>query len=174
MPLYLRRAAISDLALLQQVGADSYLPYYPHVWHPGGMEWYIDYCFGDAPLSAELHDPAIEYYLPTTENDDIAGLLKLRPDCPVPDGSCDNAFYLEKIYLLPDFFGQGYGQQLIEMVVERAIALGRETVWLQVMHNPGPISAYAKAGFRITGPTHFGHDLLKEEERDGWVMERKL
>lgn len=170
----LRRAGLADIPILQQVGADSYRPYYEHVWHPGGMEWYIDYCFNNERLTQEINSPNIEYYLPATPEGDVVGLLKLLPSEPIPDGSCDNAFFLEKIYLLPEFFGKGYGRQLIEMVAEMATALGREALWLQVMHNPGPISAYAHAGFKITGPTYFGHELLKEVERDGWVMVRWL
>lgn len=170
----LRRAGLADIPMLQQVGGDSYRPYYEHVWYPGGMEWYVDYCFNNERLTQEINSSEIEYYLPITPDGESAGLLKLHPLKPVPDGSCDNAFYLEKIYLLPDFFGKGHGRRLIEQVAEMAQSLGREALWLEVMHNPGPISAYANAGFKITGPTHFGHELLKEEERDGWVMVRWL
>lgn len=170
-----RRATLNDLALVQQTGRDSYTPYYPHVWKtPAGMEWYLEHCFGREALERDLQDPAIEYYLPTNSEGQVIGLLKLVPNSPLPDGSLDNAFFLEKIYLLPAFYGQGWGQRLIKMVCSRARALGRSAVWLNVMHNPGPVSAYERAGFQKSGTVYFDYDPLREDQRDGWVMVKHL
>jgi ribosomal protein S18 acetylase RimI-like enzyme len=163
-----------DINTLQHIGRATYEPYYQHIWYPGGVEWYINRCFNPETLEKELNDPSIEYSLPTDEQGNIIGLLKVHPLYPTPDGSIEDALYLEKIYLMPDYFGKGMGQKLLQQVEQQAIALGRKAIWLQVMHNAAIVEAYAKAGFRITGPTRFEFDLLKEEERDGWIMVKPL
>ncbi len=169
-----RRLGIDDLALLQQVGRDSYIPYYQHVWNEGGMKWYLEKCFGNKTLETDLIDPEISYYLPTTETGDIIGLLKLMPLQPVPIGEIPNALYLEKIYLLPAFYGKGYGQILLTMITEMAKSLGRDAVWLNVMQNIGPMNAYKKSGFEVLGKTQFPYEQLKINEREGWVMVKRL
>lgn len=158
-----------DLPLLQRVGRATYEPYYPHIWKTGGLDWYMEKCFGADLLTAELADPGTEFLLATDEQGQIVGFLKLILLKPVPETDLSNALYLEKIYLMPGYFGKGAGQQLMAWVSEKARQMGRDAVWLQVMKT-GPVSAYERAGFMNIGPTRFEFDLLKEEERDGWVM----
>ena len=169
----LKKLGPDDLALLQYVGRATYEPYYPHFWHPGGVDWYMDRCFGADVLRQDFADPNVVYYLATSTDGQIVGFLKLALRKSLPDGSTANALYLEKIYLMPDWFGKGAGQQLIEWVMEQATALGREVVWLYVMKT-GPYRAYERAGFRITGETSFDFDLLKAELRGAWTMVREV
>lgn len=135
----------------------------------------MEHCFGDEVLRHELADPNIEYLLAYTGADkkDTIGLLKLVLEKPVPGVTCANALYLEKIYLMPAHFGKGRGQLLLSYVLDRARALGREAVWLQVMKS-GPRHVYEKAGFETIGeaPIHF--ELMKESERGLWVMLHRL
>lgn len=169
MNFQFRKLGQEDISLLQYVGRATYEPYYPHVWKTGGLDWYMEKCFGEKTLLTELSDSNIEYLLFTDEGRQIVGFLKLILKKAVPGGISDNALYLEKIYLMPAFFRQGAGQKLIEFAVEKARRLGREAIWLEVMKT-GPVQAYERAGFQNIGPTRFEHDLLREEERDGWVM----
>lgn len=164
---------LADMPLIQSVGRDTYEPYYQHIWYPGGVEWYLDRCFNADSLTTELADPNVAYYLPRDKNGEIVGLLKLLMEKPTPDGSIANALYLEKIYLMPAFFGRGAGQALMAFAVEKAAALGRQAVWLMVLKN-GPVQAYARAGFQTTGEVVWKFDLLREAERGGWVMVREI
>jgi putative acetyltransferase len=173
MHLFLHRLTLQDLPLLQRLGRDTYEPYYPDVWHEGGMEWYLEHCFGTEVLRRELADPTIEYYVPMLEHQPV-GIIKLHPNKPAPNGGCDNATHLEKLYLLPEFYGKGIGQLLIEQLCRRASAQGRAAIWLHVMHRSGPLKSYEKAGFKVVGSVHFDFSLLKDSERDGHVMLRWL
>ena len=168
-----RKLSAADLPLLQYVGRASYEPYYRQVWKPGGLEWYMEKCFGTTALTGEFADPNIEYYLVSEPAGEPVGFLKLLVEQPLPDGTIRNALYLEKIYLLPAFFQKGAGQELLRWTLDKARRLGRDAVWLQVMKT-GPVQAYERAGFVNTGPTRFEYDLLKEEERDGWVMVKRV
>ena len=169
MSIFYRQLFLDDLALTQKVGRETYEPYYPHIWNPGGLEWYMEECFGMSSLASELTDPGIEYWLAEDKEAKIIGFLKLIPLKQVPDHPITNALYLEKIYLMPAFFRKGLGQKLLEFAKKRASKLGRQAVWLMVMKN-GPVLAYEQAGFQIVGEVHWDFELLKEAERGGWVM----
>lgn len=148
MDISLKKLTTEDMALLQAVGRATYEPYYPHIWYEGGMEWYVDFCFNAEKLEEELISPNIEYWLAADNTGETIGFLKLVLQKPVPNGSGPNALYLEKVYLMPDFFGNGYGQYLIEFAVERARQLKRQAVWLMVMEC-GPMQVYEKQGFQL-------------------------
>ena len=169
MKLHYQKLGLQDIPLLQQVGRATYEPYYPHIWLPGGLDWYMEKCFGAAILSQELADPNYEYLLPRDENGEIVGILKLILEKPLPDGQITKALYLEKIYLMPNFYRKGLGQQLMEFVFAKAIALGREAVWLVCMEH-GPVKAYEQAGFSIVDTVHWDFPLLRDEQRTGLVM----
>ena len=164
---------LADITLIQEVGRATYEPYYPHIWRPGGLEWYMHKCFSTETLTTELSDPNYCYLIPRDEQGQIVGLLKLVLEKTTPDGTITNALYLEKIYLMPEFFGKGVGQLLMEWVMGKAAALGRDAVWLVCMEN-GPVWTYERAGFQHTGDVSWDFELLRETERRGLVMVKNV
>jgi diamine N-acetyltransferase len=161
---------LENLPLLQEIGRATYEPYYPHVWQPGGMAWYMNHCFGTEALTRDLSNASLEYYIVRDSNAQAAALLKLWPEKTLPTDPGRRAFYLEKIYLMPAWFGKGAGQTMMQWVIRRAAAFGHDTLYLYVMKT-GPVKAYERLGFRIIGETDFGFELLQPHERFGWLME---
>ncbi len=168
-----QKLGVADLELLQYVGRASYEPYYRHIWLENGLEWYMDLCFGADILRRELADPNIEYLLGKDPSQQIVGFMKIILHKSMPQGGESNALFLEKIYLMPDFFGKGIGQLFLGMVQEKASQLHRKALWLNVM-STGPIAAYQKAGFEIVAQTRFEYELIKPEERNGLVLCKKI
>jgi len=169
MEINYRLLKLCDLSLLQKVGRETYEPYYPHIWKEGGLDWYMQRCFGPTVLRSELVDPNLEYWIAEDESGQIIGFLKLVLQKSVPDTPIEQALYLEKVYLMPTFFGSGVGQHLIHFAKQRAQDLKKEAVWLMVMKN-GPIQVYERAGYKIIGAVHWDFERMKEAERGGWVM----
>ena len=163
----------SELSIIQNVGRQTYEPYYSHLWKPGGVDWYMEQCFGLETLNSELKNPNVEYWLAADQSGSIVGFLKLLLKKPLPEKGLENALYLEKIYLMPAFFGKGNGRIMMEFVRQRAITLRREAIWLMVLKS-GPVKAYEKAGFQIVGAVHWDFELLLPAERGGWVMMQVL
>jgi diamine N-acetyltransferase len=173
-PMKIQKLALDDLELLQYVGRASYAPYYPHIWYPGGVDWYMELCFGTENLRADFADPNLEYWIARDEtSNEIIGFLKLGLHKGPPQGGSENGLYLEKIYLMPAFFGKGLGQPLIAFAENRAGQLGRDFIWLMVMKT-GPKQVYERAGFRVIGEEGIPFELLREEERGLWVMFKAL
>ncbi|HOY07388.1 MAG TPA: GNAT family N-acetyltransferase [Saprospiraceae bacterium] len=168
-----QKCLLSDLELLQYVGRATYEPYYRHIWLENGLEWYMERCFGEETLTRELSDPEIEYWIGRDDLGHIAGFMKFYLHKSMPEKGESNALFLEKIYLMPDFFRKGVGQIFLVAAEQKATELHCKALWLNVMTN-GPIAAYRKAGYEICGSTRFEYGLLKPEERGGFVMFKKI
>jgi len=92
--MHYKRLTLPDLPALQQIGRLTYEPYYQHVWHPGGVEWYIDHCFNTERLTEEMNDPHCEYYIASTNEGAWVGLLKFIIGKPVPDATAPDPLYV--------------------------------------------------------------------------------
>src|SRR5688500_2286367 len=98
----IKKAGLDELTALQAIGKNSYLPHYAHLWKEGGIEWYLQRCFGTEVLQSELEDQNIEYYIAAIDNRSV-GILKLVLQKPLPDSDIENALYLEKIYFVKEW-----------------------------------------------------------------------
>jgi GNAT superfamily N-acetyltransferase len=166
----IRKANFNDLPELQEIGVASYLPHYTHLWKAGGVDWYMQRCFADEVLQAELKDDNVEYYFVEINEQNI-GFIKLVLLKPVPDSGIKNALYLEKIYFVEEWTGRGIGRKLMQFAFERAQELKRDCVWLTAMDTSNkPIAAYEKMGFAIRSKTRLDFELMKEEFRGMVVM----
>lgn len=172
MNFEIKKAGADNLDELREIGIRSYLPHYKHLWKPGGIEWYMNRCFGKEFLEKEVSDPNVEYYFVKNDAENV-GIIKLVLLKVLPGSEIENALYLEKIYLIKEWTGKGLGGKLIEFITNRARKLKRDFVWLMAMDSAAkPIEAYKKAGFKIHSYTNLGREfeLMKEEFRGMVVM----
>lgn len=168
----IRKVGLSDWRELRDIGIESYLPHYSHLWKNGGVEWYMNRCFGEDFLVNEIADANVEYYIVENGGENI-GVIKLVLRKRVPNSGIENALYLEKIYFVKEWTGKGVGGKSIDFVLRRAAELERDCVWLEAMDTAAkPIAAYGKAGFvqhsRVRLSNEF--ELMKEEFRGMIVM----
>lgn len=168
--LQIKKAGLADMSELRDIGVRSYLPHYTHLWKEGGVDWYLNRCFGNGGLQNDLSDENIEYYIISGESLAV-GILKLVLQKPLPDSKIENALYLEKIYFIKEWTGRGAGREVIQFTLDRAGKLNRNCVWLMAMDTADkPISAYQKAGFVIHSRTRLDFEFMKEEFRGMVVM----
>lgn len=172
--MIIKKAGLENLKELQEIGIESYLPHYQHLWQPGGIEWYMQHCFGDEVLQKELLDENIEYYIVADDENQSIGILKLVLQKPMPGSDVENALYLEKVYFIKEWTGKGAGQELLNFSINRAKKLSRECIWLMTMDTSlKPIASYERAGFTIHSRNRHASELIKEELR-GMVVMKKL
>jgi GNAT superfamily N-acetyltransferase len=88
-------------------------------------------------------------------------------------GEHANAMKLDKLYVRYDLRGRGYGSMLMQHVEERARALGRVRLYLQVnKNNASAIDAYLRNGFAVTEAARF--DIGRGFIMDDYVMSKAL
>lgn len=170
--LNIKKAGLADLPELKQIGIDSYLPHYTHLWRDDDAAWYMEKCFGDEFLAKELADANVEYYIISVDGKNI-GILKLVLKKPLPDSDTENALYLEKIYFIKEWTGKGAGRELMNFTFERALELNRELVWLVAMDTADKaVKAYERAGFTIHSRSQIDFERMKDEFRGTFVMKK--
>lgn len=163
---------MSDLKELRDIGIESYVPHYAHMWKLHGLEWYLERCFGDEFLKNEIADPNVEYYIISCAGQNI-GILKLVLQKPLPSSDIENALYLEKIYFIKEWTGKGVGRELMNFTIGRARQINCDCVWLVAMDTADkPIAAYERAGFTIHSRQRLDFDLLLEEFKGTFVMKK--
>ena len=165
-----------DLAELRDIGIESYMPHYSQLWKPGGIEWYMNRCFGEEFLRKTLADGNIEYYIIENDGENI-GILKIVLKKGLPDSEIENSLYLEKIYFVKKWTGRGFGKKSIEFVLRKAEQLKRDCVWLEAMDTAQkPIEAYKKSGFTEHSRTMLSDEfeLMKEEFRGMVILKNCL
>lgn len=168
---------IHTIEKINYLGYQTYLPHYPHLWEEGGVEWYLDKCFNDRQLEMDLANPSLSYYAICLDGQEV-GLLKLVRN-KAPFGlNPDVSLYLEKIYFLKEFTGQGLGQKTISWVFEQAQNSGIKMVWLMAMDSSHKtIVSYEKAGFQQIGTTRLDDEefqLMKPEFRGMVILKKDL
>jgi len=169
-----RKAGLSDLQELRDIGIKSYVPHYAQMWKPDGLNWYLNRCFGDEFLQNELVDANVEYYIISSAEQNI-GILKLVLQKPLPDSDIENALYLEKLYFIKEWTGKGVGRELMNFAFERAKEINCDCVWLVAMDTADkPIRAYEKAGFTIHSRKLLDFELMRDEFRGTFVMKNCL
>ncbi len=166
------KAGSADLRELQQIGIDSYLPHYAHLWKENNADWYLNKCFGDEFLAKEITDANVEYYIISAEEKNI-GILKLVLQKTLPDSDIENALYLEKLYFIKEWTGKGVGRELMNFTFERAKELNRDCVWLVAMDTADkPVAAYKRAGFVVHSRSQIDFELMKDEFRGTFLMKK--
>ncbi|WP_405327963.1 GNAT family N-acetyltransferase [Leeuwenhoekiella sp. LLG6367-2.1] len=92
----------------------------------------------------ETYRASNESYFVITDGDRIIGGAGIAPLANYEGNTCE----LQKMYLLAEVRGLGYGMQLIQTCLDFALAAGFEDVYLETMpYMKNAQKLYAKAGF---------------------------
>ena len=144
-PLVIRRLQPTDAARLRALAYRCYPPFYAYLWHPGGMEAYLEASFDERLLAAELADSNLVYEVLQQGGHDVAFVKWHRR---ADTDALPNAAYLERVYVAPEVAGHRVGSLLIERAMAAAREEGRQWMWLRAMADIDKVLArYRAAGF---------------------------
>ena len=159
------------LKVLKEIGIRTYEDHYTDIWKPQGLANYLEEQFGTNKLEQDLSNNKVQYFI-AYEDELPHGFLKLKPGRPMPNDSMESGLELEKIYLLKEATGEGYGGKMMAFVMDHARDLGEKLVWLDVLkNNDHAVRFYQRHGFAIVDEVEFSTDKMKI---DMWVMKRDL
>ena len=133
------------------------------------MSEYVATAFSPQQIESEIADPRNVFFV-AEESDGLAGFAKLR-DGAVP--SCvqgQSAIEVERMYVGKEWFGTGVAVRLMDVVLDEAAGMNRQSVWLGVWeHNLRAKAFYGKYGFHVVGAKDF---LVGTDRQTDLVMER--
>jgi diamine N-acetyltransferase len=143
----IKKATLSDLARLQEIGRQTFSETFASENKKEDMERYLAESFSIERLETELQDANAEFYFATME-EKILGYLKLNFGPSQTEFRDEKAVEIERIYVLKEYHGKKVGQLLYEQAIQIARQKKADYVWLGVWEkNPRAINFYKKNGF---------------------------
>jgi ribosomal protein S18 acetylase RimI-like enzyme len=141
------RATINDLAVIQQVGQETFFETFVQSNTEADMKKYLAESFNDEKVKAELANPDSLFFIAWEEGNPI-GYLKVNTGNAQTDLQDVNALEIERIYVKSAYHGKKVGNRLYEKALEVAQSLQKSYMWLGVWEeNPRAIRFYEKNGF---------------------------
>lgn len=123
-----------DLALLREIAETVYRnTFAPHCTQED-MDAYAAKAFSEEQLLTELQNPDSLFYF-GLEGERAVGYIKLNHGPAQTELQDDAAIEVERLYLLPEHQGKGYGGKLLQLGIDYAKAQGKAYVWLGVWEN---------------------------------------
>jgi ribosomal protein S18 acetylase RimI-like enzyme len=161
-----REATPEDAKSVQQIAHASWHSAYDHLIGEETVEDILEMWYNQDALTESLDRDEAPMFL-AIATDEIIGFAQGGPS---DDGPADAV--IGRIYVLPEYWGEGAGAQLLNRLFDTFQAAGHESVWLSVMAgNEVGRSFYDKHGFEV----HEERTIeLAGEEVDDVVLVRDL
>ncbi|MEM7085651.1 MAG: GNAT family N-acetyltransferase [Bacteroidota bacterium] len=169
--IVVRSAKDRDLSTLQSVAKSTFIATYEAYNTPENMRFYLETHFSEKAIINQLNDPEVQFFL-AEQNEITMGYIKLNMGNAQTEAGYPNTLEIERIYVLSEFHGKGYGKLLLQ----KAIEVGRNNlvdhVWLGVWdQNPKAIAFYERNGFSTFGTHEF---LLGDDPQRDYMMKFDL
>ena len=162
---------LSDLNKIIEIGRKTYYDTFYQFNTKETMKLYLDEAFSVEKISGEINNPKSFFYF-LYDEELLSGYMKVNLYPAQSDINDPEALELERIYVIKDFKGRGYGKFMIENTVSLADKYGCRKVWLGVWERNNPaISFYKKMGFEIVGNHKF---RMGEEMQTDLVMQKLI
>ena len=137
----------SHIAALQQIGRQTFSETFAESNSAENIAKYIEEAYSYEKLSAELNNPNSFFYFAMLD-EKVIGYLKINMGGSQTELKDNDAFEIERIYVLKDFHGKKVGQLLFDKAIAIAKAQQVAYVWLGVWEeNKRAIEFYSKNGF---------------------------
>lgn len=171
MNISIRKLKIEDILSLQQISRQTFHESFSEQNTEGNMAEYLENDLSIKRLSSEIQNINSEFYFAFIE-EKIIGYFKMNVGLSQAEFQDDQAIELERIYLLKEFQGKGYGQLIFEKVLQIAKKKKATSIWLGVWEeNVRAINFYKRNGFVEFGKHLF---LLGKDEQTDCLMRMNL
>lgn len=157
----LKQCGPEDLARLREIAEQTYRETFAPHNSRADMDAYVAEAFSVERLRHELRNAHSAFFLALEEGGAV-GYMKLNDGPAQTEPDLDGSLEIERIYMLAACHGNGGGRQMLDHAVARAMAAGKDFIWLGVWeHNHRAIRFYEKNGFARFGmhPFRMGEDV---------------
>jgi GNAT superfamily N-acetyltransferase len=154
MGVEIRRAGLGDAAALAEVGRDTFVQTFAHLYPPEDLEAFLAEAY--APEAFARYLPVAGHGLWIAEQDGRPiGYVQAGP-CTLPHPEVTPACgEIKRLYVRQETQGSGLGSRLLTLALDWLAAPGRR-LWIGVWsQNHGAQRLYARHGFRRVGAYQF-------------------
>jgi len=152
----IRKAIVNDAEIISLMGRITFSDTFEVFFNKkDDLSAYLDNTFSVAKIKASLRKNENVYWI-ALHNDLPVGYAKLKLNSTSGLVTQTKVCQLQKIYVLKSFMSMGIGKQLHNTLMEEAIALDYEYIWLSVLEeNERAITFYEKETYEKTGKHTF-------------------
>lgn len=150
--LEIRKANIEDAVFIALLGRITYTESHgKYIKNPADLQDYYNKQFTVAKIVEEIEHKNNIFWI--AFYDDLpVGYAKLSLNNNHKDIPKKNSCRLEKIYVLNDFIGMQIGSKLKNILIEKAVGLNFNNIWLATyIKNEKAQNFYKKSGFQQVG-----------------------
>ena len=167
----IRKVEIADVEVLAKIAKQTFRETFAHDNTEEQLQEYFEEAYNLRVLSTELENPESETYFIMHE-EEIAGFLKVNWGNAQTERKLENAFEIQRLYVLQTYQGFGLGKQLFEFALEHAEKNGFFRAWLGVWeHNTKAQAFYNRYGFEKFSQHNF---MVGQKVDTDWLLKKKL
>lgn len=141
----IRRAEKSDIELIRQLADVAFRDTYKDILSADQMEYMMEWMYSSESMERQMDEGHV-YFIVSDGNRNV-GYLSLEPQ-----GSTEgvNVYHLQKLYLLPEEQGKGYGRRMFQFAVDYVRGQGNlpSRIELNVNRNNTALTFYEHLGMR--------------------------
>jgi len=165
--LVFKRCELKDLDLLIKISKDTFIAAFESANDPKDFYTYINDAFSETSITRQLLNSNCLFYFIYHENILIA-YVKLNENEAQNEQFESPSIELERIYVLPEFIGQGYGNKILNKIKSICLAKKVDFLWLGVWeNNTDAIRFYERHGFKKFGEHPY---YLGKDKQTDWLM----
>ena len=161
--VFIREAAVSDAALLEQLARQIWVPHYTPIIGYAQVDYMLNQFQSESAIRSDIENGYI--YDIAFLGGEACGYSAVRDDGSI--------HFLSKLYVHEDYRGRGIARALVARAVRRAGATGASYIRLTCnKNNAGSLAAYARLGFTIAEDcaTPIGAGF----EMDDYILEKAV
>ena len=167
----IRKVEIADVEVLAKIAKQTFRETFAHDNTEEQLQEYFEEAYNLRVLLTELEDLDSETYFIMHE-EEIAGFLKVNWGNAQTERELENAFEIQRLYVLQTYQGFGLGKQLFEFALEHAEKNGFSWAWLGVWeHNTKAQAFYNRYGFEKFSQHRF---MVGQKVDTDWLLKKKL
>jgi ribosomal protein S18 acetylase RimI-like enzyme len=153
--LAFRDALGSDASDLAEIGRETFVETFGHLYPPADLKTYVDEAYSVERMSHDLEDPEVEVRVALSGRRMVA-YCKIGP-CKLPiDTGPEPSLELHRVYVYQARQGVGVCRILLAWAIERARRRGAANLFLGVWEsNDRAIALYESRGFETIGSYKF-------------------
>ncbi len=171
MSFYFRECKSEDLDELRDLSIRTYTETFADFNTEENMNEYLNRAYNRETLRDELMNSASKFYFLHTRNN-LVGYLKLNKYRAQTDIKDPESIELERIYVVKEFQGNGFGKVLMEKAIEVAVSSQKKYLWLGVWEkNTKALNFYKKKGFYAFGKHLF---VMGDDEQTDYILRKDL
>ena len=167
----IRQAKLPDAALIADLSRSTFFDTFSPFNTEENMKLFMDTQFTRGQLMAELLLPLNHFFIAYVDNE-VAGYVRLRENNNPPELAGEETLEVARLYAVKEQIGKGVGEALMQLSIDLAMQLNKQTLWLGVWtENARAIKFYHRWGFVKFADHVF---MLGNDAQQDWLMKRPV